>query len=90
MQSNDLRKTMRQKIGNYVNKWERQGYEDGLPDEAPARLEDLNKVPSYRLICKAIIKNDFALETLGYSRTKCPAYMLLKKIEIEKRNEKNT
>ena len=86
-QSRDLRKSMRQKIGCYVSKWERQGYADGLPESAPVPLEDLSKVPSWRLICKAIMKNDYALETLGYSREKCPAYMMLKKIELRKRNE---
>ena len=76
---------MKQKIIRYVKQWESQGYPNGIPEEAPPRLEALNKVPSYRMICKAILKNDFALTSLGFSRPKTQAYMTLKRIEIEGR-----
>jgi predicted phosphoadenosine phosphosulfate sulfurtransferase len=77
---------MKNKILRYVASWEKRGYPEGIPDEAPLELEALNKVPSYRLICWAIMKNDVHLQTLGYSRPKCEAYMALKKVEIEERN----
>lgn len=44
-------------------------------------------MPSYRLICKAILRNDTALTTLGFAKEKCPAYMELKRIEIEAREK---
>ena len=78
---------MKRKILAYVRDWERKGYSAGIPDEAPGRLEALNKVPSYRLICKAIMRNDLALTTLGYVRPKTQAYMTLKRIEIEARKK---
>ena len=53
-----------------------------MPDEAPPRLESLCKVPSYRMICIAIMKNDYALESLGYTRQKCGAYMAIKRQEL--------
>lgn len=87
LQSQDLREDMPAKIKEWILKWERRDYSGGIPDEAPARFEDLCKAPSYRMICRAIMKNDYALESLGYSRPKCQAYMMLKKIEIDKRNE---
>ena len=31
------------------------------------------------------MKNDYALETLGYTRTKCDAYMAIKKQELIER-----
>lgn len=37
------------------------------------------------MICLAIMKNDKALETLGYSRRPCELYMTLKKMEISQR-----
>jgi predicted phosphoadenosine phosphosulfate sulfurtransferase len=80
---------MRAKIQAYVDKWLTQGYPDGIPDEAPSRLEDLNKVPSYRLICKAIIKNDYALQTLGYSRQPCELYNILKRKELLARGDES-
>ena len=73
------------KIGAYIRKWEKRGYPEGIPDEAPAELEAIGKVPSYRLICLTILKNDVACETLGYAREKCQAYMELKRIEIMNR-----
>lgn len=79
---------MKNKIQKYLKKWERQGYPDGIPDEADPKLEGLGKVPSYRMICKAILKNDIALTSLGFSRPKCAAYSELKRIEIEAREKK--
>ncbi len=78
---------VKKRIRQYVKTWEGRGYPEGIPDEAPSRLEELNKVGSYRMICIAIMKNDKQLETLGFTRVKCPAYMALKKIEIEARRK---
>lgn len=79
---------MRAKIFSYVEKWESQGYETGLPDSAPPRLEAINKVPSYRKICKAILSNDLHLVSLGYSRPESVAYGAIKRAEIEQREKK--
>ena len=79
---------MKKKILSYIKSWQSKGYSSGIPDEAPTRLEAANKVPSYRQICRAIMRNDLALTTLGFSRPKTGAYMALKKIEIEARNER--
>lgn len=76
------------RIKAYISKWERRGYPEGIPDEAPCELEALGKVPSYRLICLTILKNDKHCETLGYSRPKCEAYMAIKKAEIAARKKK--
>jgi len=75
------------KIREYIRKWEQRGYSGGIPDEAPLDLEAMGQVPSYRLICLTILKNDVACETLGYAREKCGAYMELKRIEIMKRRK---
>lgn len=79
---------MKNKIRNYVSLWKHRGYPNGIPDECPVELEANNKVPSYRMICRAIMRNDVALSTLGFSRPKTPEYMALKKLEIEARNER--
>lgn len=78
---------MRQKIRQYISKWLEQGYQSGIPDEAPIKLEAMNKVPSYRKICMAILKNDIHLTTLGYSRPICEEYGILKRIELSARSE---
>lgn len=76
---------MKEKILNYINTWEKRCYCNGIPDEAPNRLEVLNKVPSYRKIAIAIIKNDYSLETLGFSKNKSVVYRQIKYNELLER-----
>lgn len=75
-------------IRNYIKEWERKSYPKGIPDEAPFELEKRGVVPSYRLICLALMKNENNLESLGISRTKCNVYQEMKRIEIEARPTK--
>lgn len=72
----------KQRIENYIKSWELRGYPSGIPDEAPAILEELGKVPSYRLICIALMKNEKNLESLGFSRMPCRLYMAVKRDEL--------
>ena len=76
---------MKNKILNYIQDWIKKCYSDGIPDEAPIRLEKLNKVPSYRRICIAIMKNDTQLETLGFTRIKSNVYHEIKRAELIER-----
>lgn len=76
---------MKTKILQYIKVWESRGYPNGIPDEAPPALEARNRVPSYRLICRAILNNDVSLQTLGYEREPCKAYLALKRIELRAR-----
>jgi len=75
------------KINKYITKWEQSGYPNGIPDEAPQELESVGIVPSYRLICRAILKNDFACRTLGYEREQCAVYDCLKKDQLIRDNK---
>lgn len=76
---------MKRRIAEYIRKWKSKGYPNGIPDQADPRLEELCKAPSYRMICRAILRNDLALTSLGFSRPKTDAYMELKRIEIQGR-----
>lgn len=76
---------MKKKIQKYIKQWENRCYEDGIPDEVPIRIEQLNKAPSYKKICIAIMRNDFQLESLGFTRQKSKTYHELKKIELQER-----
>lgn len=78
---------MERKIVEYVQLWTNRCYPDGIPDEAPIELENNNLVPSYRRICKAILKNDIALQTLGYPRLKCDLYFQLKHRELAQKGK---
>ncbi len=75
------------KIRKWITTWEGRDYAGGLPDEADSNLEAYGKVPSYRRIVRAILKNDRCLLTLGFSRPHCEWYDAFKHIEIEGRNE---
>ena len=78
---------MKQNIENYIKEWEIKCYFEGIPDEAPSRLTQLNKVPSYKQICSAILKNDKSLKTLGFSPKKSKYYSEFKRVEIEQRKD---
>jgi predicted phosphoadenosine phosphosulfate sulfurtransferase len=73
---------MKTKINSYISSWENRGYYNGIPDEAPAELESAGIVPSYRMICRAILKNDIALTSLGFTRSPCVLYNELKRAEL--------
>lgn len=76
---------MKKKIEEYIQKWEHQCYSDGIPDEVPTRIAQLNKAPSYKKVCIAILLNDHSLKSLGFQEKKCDSYHLLKRIEINAR-----
>lgn len=54
--------------------WEERGYEDGIPDEAELALEMKRDVPSWRRVCKALLRNDYWCKGLGFSQHKSEAY----------------
>lgn len=81
-------KSLKDKIKNYIKVWETRCYHEGIPDEANTKLESLGKVPSYKLICMAILKNDHQLTTLGFSKQKCESYHIFKQIELAQRKQK--
>ena len=78
---------MKEKIEKYINQWRVKGYYSDIPDEANKRLEHLNKVPSYRKICLAILKNDYHLKTIGFTTKTSKYYHAYKKIEIDLRTK---
>lgn len=70
----------RNRILSYIDRWTRRCYHDGIPDEAPERLEVLGRVPSYKRIVFAILKND--LSTIHLAQMRTEAYDTIKKIEL--------
>lgn len=75
------------KIAVYINWWKNHGYGDGIPDESPIKIENAGKAPSWRRICKTLLKNDYWCKYMGFSPTKTSAY---KKYEdlMKRRREK--
>lgn len=59
--------------------WEARCYCDGIPDEIPEGLSKSMRVPSYKAIAIAILKNDIQLKSIGFSGKHSDWYDVLKK-----------
>lgn len=53
------------KVLDFRNWWMRRGYGKGIPDEACHWLEASQKVPSWRRVCKSLLRNDYWFRGLG-------------------------
>ncbi len=73
------------KIYLYEKWWLKRGYDDGLPDEADKSLEVAGKVPSWRRICKTLLRNDYWSKGLGFTQHKSTGY--LKYLELMKKRK---
>lgn len=58
----------------FLSGWKGRGYVDGIPDEAPKILEDKHWAPSWRRICKVLLRNDWWCKGLGLTQPKSKAY----------------
>ena len=68
------REHYKNKIAVYIRWWSSRGYPQGLPDAADLKLENAGKVPSWRRVCKTLLRNDYWCKGLGFSPTKTSAY----------------
>ena len=62
------------KIDVHRKWWMDRGYPDGIPDESDKKLEAKKLAPSWRRICKAVLRNDYWGKTLGFSQHKSGSY----------------
>jgi predicted phosphoadenosine phosphosulfate sulfurtransferase len=53
--------------------WKRRGYKE-IPDESPLELETKSWAPSWRRMCRSILRNDYWCKGLGMSQPKSEAY----------------
>lgn len=63
----------RKKIAVFLRWWRRHGRDQGyrhVPDVADAKLEAARKAPSWRRICKTLLKNDYWCKGLSFTQTK--------------------
>ena len=73
-----------QKFCIFIKGWRGRGYVDEIPDEAPRVLENAHWAPSYRRMCKALLRNDWWCKGLGMTQPKSVAYQ--KYIELRRAN----
>jgi predicted phosphoadenosine phosphosulfate sulfurtransferase len=79
------------KICQFLSWWEAKGgYYDleenfhgmynGIPDESAPKLEAKKMAPSWRRICKTLLRNDYWCKGLSFSQTQSHAYQRYKKL----------
>ncbi len=73
-----------EKFRVFIGWWKKRGY-DELPDEAPKVLENAALAPSYRRMCKVLLRNDYWCKGLHFSQPKSDAYQ---KYVVSKRQAK--
>lgn len=70
----------------FIKWWRLRGYMDDIPDEAPLVLENGKYAPSYRRLCKVLLRNDYWCKGLGLTQPKSEAYGKYLEIKKEKQN----
>lgn len=77
------------KIILFINWWKDRGYANGIPDEADLQLENKRDVPSWRRVCKSLLRNDYWCKGLGFSQHKTGAYKRYLEMMRKKKLEEN-
>jgi len=67
--------------------WVERGYEGGIPDSAPILLENKKHVPSWRRLCKVLLRNDWWGKGIGFSQPKSEAYGQFLELKRQKKAE---
>lgn len=75
------------KIAVYIQWWKKRGYPEGIPDEAEIKIENAGKAPSWRRVCKTLLRNDYWCKYLGFSPTKTSAYSKYVDLMARRRKE---
>lgn len=68
------RKHYEAKFRMFLRGWKGRGYYNGIPDEAPRVLEEKHWAPSWRRLCKVLLRNDWWCKGLGLTQPKSAAY----------------
>jgi predicted phosphoadenosine phosphosulfate sulfurtransferase len=75
------------KIAVFLKWYQDRGYPNGIPDFADAADEAAKKAPTWRRICKALLRNDYWCKGLSFSQHKSPAFEKYKKLMKKRREE---
>lgn len=75
----------RNKIAVFLKWYENKGYPFGIPDEADPKDEAAKKVPSWRRVCKTLLRNDYWCKGLSFSQTKSESYENYRKVMKNRR-----
>lgn len=76
-----------QRFKKFIVGWKKRGYET-IPDESPHELEVKCWVPSWKRMCRCILRNDYYCKGLGQTQPLSEAYQKFKAIQFKNRAEK--
>lgn len=68
----------------FIYGWHQRGYKE-IPDESPPELEAKCWAPSWRRMCKVLLRNDYWCKGLGQAQPKSDAYQRFKEIKRERK-----
>ena len=68
----------------HIKGWRKRGYNGDIPDFAPTELENKQWVPSWRRMCKVLLRNDWWCKGLGMTQPKSVAYAEYLKIKKQR------
>lgn len=77
------------KIYVFESWWKKKGYPGGIPDEADYALEAKRKVPSWRRVCKSLLRNDYWCKGMSFTQHKSDAYQKYLDM-VKRRREKES
>lgn len=80
------REHYKDKIAIFLKWWMDRGYPNGIPDEGDSGDESSKAIPSWRRVCKVLLRNDYWCKGLSFSQTKSDSYTKYKKIMEKRRN----
>lgn len=63
-----------ERFRDHIAGWRKRGYMGDIPDQAPRELENKHWVPSWRRMCKVLLRNDWWCKGLGMTQPKSEAY----------------
>lgn len=89
----NMKEHYKSKIHTFLRWYEERGYSNGIPDVVDQKVESKREAPSWRRICKMLLRNDYWAKGLSFSQTKTgffyKRYIERKKKEIIKHRQEN-
>lgn len=79
-----MQENYKERFKKFIAGWKKRGYAT-MPDEAPHDLEVKQWAPSWRRMCRCILRNDFYCKGLGQTQPKSEAYGKFKDIQKVRR-----
>lgn len=70
-----------ERFKDHLKGWRKRGYKGEIPDSAPRDLENKQWVPSWRRLCKVLLRNDWWCKSLGMTQPKSQAWNKFKQMK---------